>query len=53
MIVLEVLVDDLDNDRISSKGFDIFSFTWQAVSELLAGGDRNSGESRAEGDNRQ
>ena len=29
------MVEDLDNDRISSDGFDEFSFTWQAVSRLL------------------
>lgn len=33
--VLKRVVDDLDNDRISSDGFDEFSFTWQAVSQLL------------------
>ena len=33
--VLKQVVDDLDNDRISSDGFDEFSFTWQAVSRLL------------------
>ncbi|MEM8768994.1 MAG: C4-dicarboxylate ABC transporter substrate-binding protein, partial [Pseudomonadota bacterium] len=35
--ILIKVVDDLDNDRISSEGFDEFSFTWQAVSELLEG----------------
>ena len=33
--VLKQVVEDLDNDRISSDGFDEFSFTWQAVSRLL------------------
>ncbi len=33
--ILSKVVDDLDNDRISSDGFDEFSFTWQAVSQLL------------------
>jgi len=33
--ILTVVVDDLDNDRISRVGFDEFSFTWQAVSRLL------------------
>jgi TRAP transporter TAXI family solute receptor len=33
--VLKRVVVDLDNDRISSDGFDEFSFTWQAVSRLL------------------
>ena len=28
-------VDDLDNGRIAREGFDEFSFTWQAVSQLL------------------
>ncbi len=35
--ILIKVVDDLDNDRISSEGFDEFSFTWQAVNELLEG----------------
>jgi TRAP transporter TAXI family solute receptor len=34
--VLKRVVEDLDNNRISSDGFDEFSFTWQAVSQLLA-----------------
>lgn len=33
--ILTVVIDDLDNDRISRTGFDEFSFTWQAVSQLL------------------
>ena len=33
--ILAVVIDDLDNDRISRVGFDEFSFTWQAVSQLL------------------
>ena len=33
--ILTQVVDDLDNDRISRAGFDEFSFTWQAVSQLL------------------
>jgi TRAP transporter TAXI family solute receptor len=33
--ILTVVIDDLDNDRISRVGFDEFSFTWQAVSRLL------------------
>ena len=33
--ILTQVVDDLDNDRISREGFDEFSFTWQAVSQLL------------------
>jgi hypothetical protein len=33
--ILTVVIDDLDNDRISRVGFDEFSFTWQAVSQLL------------------
>jgi len=33
--ILTVVIDDLDNDRISRGGFDEFSFTWQAVSQLL------------------
>ena len=33
--ILSVVIDDLDNDRISRVGFDEFSFTWQAVSQLL------------------
>ncbi len=33
--ILSQVVDDLDNDRISREGFDEFSFTWQAVSQLL------------------
>ncbi len=33
--ILKEVVDDLDNDRISREGFDEFSFTWQAVSQLL------------------
>jgi TRAP transporter TAXI family solute receptor len=33
--ILRVVIDDLDNDRISRVGFDEFSFTWQAVSQLL------------------
>jgi TRAP transporter TAXI family solute receptor len=33
--ILTVVVDDLDNDRISRVGFDEFSFTWRAVSQLL------------------
>ena len=35
--ILIRVVDDLDNDRISRDGFDEFSFTWQAVSQLLEG----------------
>ena len=35
--ILIRVVDDLDNDRISRDGFDEFSFTWQAVSQLLDG----------------
>ena len=34
--VLKRVVEDLDNDRISSDGFDEFSFTWQAVTQLIA-----------------
>ena len=33
--ILTQVIDDLDNDRISRDGFDEFSFTWQAVSQLL------------------
>ena len=33
--ILTEVIDDLDNGRISSDGFDEFSFTWQAVSQLL------------------
>jgi TRAP transporter TAXI family solute receptor len=33
--ILTVVIDDLDNDRISRDGFDEFSFTWQAVNQLL------------------
>jgi TRAP transporter TAXI family solute receptor len=33
--ILARIVDDLDNDRISREGFDEFSFTWHAVSQLL------------------
>jgi TRAP transporter TAXI family solute receptor len=33
--ILIRVVNDLDNDRISRNGFDEFSFTWQAVSQLL------------------
>lgn len=33
--ILIRVVDDLDNDRISRAGFDEFSFTWQAVRQLL------------------
>ncbi len=33
--ILTVVIDDLDNDRISREGFDEFSFTWQAVNQLL------------------
>jgi TRAP transporter TAXI family solute receptor len=33
--ILTQVVDDLDNDRISREGFNEFSFTWQAVSQLL------------------
>ncbi len=33
--ILVRVVDDLDNDRLSSDGFDEFSFTWQAVSQFL------------------
>lgn len=33
--ILIRVVDDLDNDRISRIGFDEFSFTWQAISQLL------------------
>ncbi|MFV2091390.1 MAG: TAXI family TRAP transporter solute-binding subunit, partial [Pseudomonadales bacterium] len=33
--ILVRVIEDLDNDRISSDGFDEFSFTWQAVSQLL------------------
>ncbi len=35
--ILTEVIDDLDNDRISREGFDEFSFTWQAVSQLLDG----------------
>jgi TRAP transporter TAXI family solute receptor len=35
--ILVRVVDDLDNDRISRVGFDEFSFTWQAVNQLLKG----------------
>ena len=34
--ILTQVVDDLDNDRISNDGFDEFSFTWQAVSQLIS-----------------
>ncbi len=43
--ILIRVVDDLDNHRISSDGFDEFSFTWQAVSRLLEA-DARAGESR-------
>jgi TRAP transporter TAXI family solute receptor len=43
--VLKRVVEDLDNDRISSDGFDEFSFTWQAVSRLL---ESREGANRAE-----
>jgi TRAP transporter TAXI family solute receptor len=33
--ILKRVVADLDEDRISRDGFDEFSFTWQAVSQLL------------------
>ena len=33
--ILIKVVEDLDNDRISRDGFDEFTFTWQAVSQLL------------------
>lgn len=33
--ILIRVMDDLDNDRISTDGFDEFSFAWQAVSGLL------------------
>jgi TRAP transporter TAXI family solute receptor len=33
--ILVRVVDDLDNDQISRDGFDEFSFTWQAVNQLL------------------
>ncbi len=33
--ILSVVIDDLDNDRISRDSFEEFSFTWQAVSQLL------------------
>ena len=33
--ILVRVVDDLDNDQISRVGFDEFSFTWQAVNQLL------------------
>ena len=33
--ILVRVVADLDNDRISRDGFDEFSFTWQAVGQLL------------------
>jgi TRAP transporter TAXI family solute receptor len=33
--ILVRVIDDLDNDRISREGFDEFSFTWQAISQLL------------------
>lgn len=33
--ILTVVIDDLDNDRISRAGFNEFSFAWQAVSQLL------------------
>jgi hypothetical protein len=35
--ILVRVIDDLDNDRISREGFDEFSFTWQAISQLLNG----------------
>jgi TRAP transporter TAXI family solute receptor len=41
--ILVRVVNDLDNDRISSDGFDEFSFTWQAVSRLLDGQSPASG----------
>jgi len=33
--ILVKVVEDMDNDRISREGFDEFSFTWQAVNQLL------------------
>ena len=33
--ILIRVIDDMDNDRISRDGFDEFSFTWQAISQLL------------------
>jgi len=33
--VLVNVINDLDNDRIARDGFEEFSFTWQAVSQLL------------------
>jgi len=49
--ILSVVIDDLDNDRISRVGFDEFSFTWQAVSQLLnqLSGDAEETESAREG----
>lgn len=47
--ILSVVIDDLDNDRISRVGFDEFSFTWQAVSQLLnqlSGGAEETGSAR-------
>lgn len=45
--ILIQVVDDLDNDRISSDGFDEFSFTWQAVSRFLDTMPDSNGEARA------
>ena len=43
--ILTQVVDDLDNDRISREGFDEFSFTWQAVSQLLETSEQTDAES--------
>ena len=42
--ILTQVVDDLDNDRISREGFDEFSFTWQAVSQLLKTSEQTTAE---------
>ena len=45
--ILTEVIDDLDNDRISSDGFDEFSFTWQAVSQLLGDSLKSTKEGQA------
>jgi TRAP transporter TAXI family solute receptor len=41
--ILIRVINDLDNDRISRDGFDEFSFTWQAISQLLETNEEEAG----------